>query len=158
MGRNRDGSERIGDGAFMLRADMKPSESGWTSRTCWNGSEGSSRGAQIFSPPPFHMWHCNSFCFVFFFYFVLSLDSRDMYQFVLVQPIISLVSSSRWPPLNSALDSEHYNQEGQVTPEAKAHDQIRCVQLHNHISCFQSEDLAEKSLRSIWASWDKGQV
>src|ERR1700736_4779146 len=42
---------------------------------------------QIFSPPPFHMWCCNSCCF----YFVLSLDSSDMYQLVLVQPIISLV-------------------------------------------------------------------
>ena len=68
-----------------------------------------------------------------------------MYQLVLVQPIISLVSSPRWSPLNSALNLECYNQEGQVTPEAKTHDQIRCVQLHNHISCLQSKDLAEKS-------------
>ena len=75
-----------------------------------------------------------------------------MYQIVLVQPIISLVSSLWWPPLNSALDWEYYNQEGQVTPEAKTHDQIRCVQLHNHISCLQSKDLAEKSLRSVWTS------
>ena len=81
-----------------------------------------------------------------------------MYQLVLVQPIISLVSSSWWSPLNSALDWEFYIQKSQVTPEAKTHDQIRCVQLHNHISCLQNKDLAEKSLRSIWTSWDKGQV
>ena len=32
-----------------------------------------------------------------------------------------------------------------MTPEAKTHDQIRCVQLHSHISCLRSKDLAEKS-------------
>ena len=86
------------------------------------------------------------------FYLVLSLDSRDMYQLVLVQPIISLVSSSQWSPLGSALILNFYIQKSQVTPEAKTHDQIRCVQLHNHISCLQSKDLAEKSLRSVWTS------
>ena len=81
-----------------------------------------------------------------------------MNQLVLVQPIISLVSSSQWPPLGPALISEFYIQKSQVTPEAKTHDQIRCDQLHNQISCLQSKDLAEKSLKSIWTSWNKGQV
>ena len=39
--------------------------------------------------------------------------------------------------------------ESQVTPEAKTHDQVRCVQLHNHISCLQSKDLAEKFLDKL---------
>ena len=47
--------------------------------------------------------------------------------------------------MTSPLNLEYYNQEGQVTPEAKTHDQIRCVQLPNHINCLQSKDLAEKS-------------
>src|ERR1700733_13287773 len=72
-----------------------------------------------------------------------------MYQLVLVQPIISLVSSSRWSPLGSALILNFYIQKSQVTPEAKTHDQIRCVQLHNHISCLQSKDLAEKCLDKL---------
>src|ERR1700733_12914642 len=64
---------------------------------------------------------CSTIIVLFCFYFVLSLDSCDRYQIVLVQPIISLVSSS------------------------KTQDQIRCVQSHNHISCLQSKDLAEES-------------
>src|ERR1700736_1160398 len=72
---------------------------------------------QICSSPPFHMWRRN--CFVLFlFCFIIGLE-RICTKWFLVQPIISLVSSPRWPPLNSALNLECYNQEGQVTPEAK---------------------------------------